>query len=321
MIKQTGLLNIQNPPVENRLGVNDLIEREPICDGDLTPFIPTYEKQHGVYFDTMACVSFGGCDSIETIMMCMYGIRANYSDRFIAKTSGTTHKGNWYTKVADAIMEHGMVDEEDWDYPRDQRTPPYLWDDYYSDITPEVLAKGLMWKAKYKVTARLVPINTVDIKEQLKYGPIKIGYWTRSKMVDGIYQRDPAYHDATHCVMIYNVDDNGIIEVLDHYERDGKGHIKFAADYQFGYWALQYYVDLRNNDKVMLKENHLYQLVEGLGGFGLCIDGHLFIDDTAKLLASQLVRTNGDIQGKFGTLTQEQWDSVEHYNLKRDKIN
>ncbi len=83
------------------------------------------------------------------------------------------------------------------------------------------------------------------------------------------------------------------------------------------------YTDLKNNHKLMenLIENTFYQVVTGKGGFGLFADGKMFVDDTAKLQASWIIRNGGDIKGKTGTLTEEQFNAVDHFNLKREKIN
>jgi len=67
-----------------------------------------------------------------------------------------------------------------------------------------------------------------------------------------------------------------------------------------------------------LKNGTLYQLVEGEGGFAVAIDNALFIDDLAKILATWEVRNKG--KGKTDTLTLEEWNNYEHYNLKREKI-
>jgi hypothetical protein len=50
------------------------------------------------------------------------------------------------------------------------------------------------------------------------------------------------------------------------------------------------------------------------------LDGKIYVDDTAKILASVIMRTNGNLNGKIKALTQEQWDMFEKYNLKGEKI-
>ena len=73
--------------------------------------------------------------------------------------------------------------------------------------------------------------------------------------------------------------------------------------------------------KPKIENNSLLQLVEGEGGFGMFLDGKIYIDDTAKILASVIMRNNGNLNGKIKALTQEQWDMFEKYNLKGEKNN
>ena len=315
-----------------RLGANDNLDLQKVSNtGDYTDVIPKWESQIGLYMDTMACVTYSALDCLETIfgqIMQDYSYLdeyrdengdINFSDRFIAKLSETTHQGNYFTKVGDAIRGYGILKESDWDFPYKQRTPVFAWDDYYTDISQELLDKGKDFLSYFDITYRLIPINNINIKEQLKYGPIQISYSTKSPIVDGIIQNNIAYHHPNHAVMIYNVKDDGVIEVLDHYERNGHGHIKFAKDFQFGQWALQYYIKPKQLNTMNLKEGTLYQLVEGRGGFAIAIDDALFIDDLAKILATWEVRNNG--KGKTATMTLNDWNSFDHYNLKRQKIN
>jgi hypothetical protein len=315
-----------------RLGANDDLYLPVINKtGNYTDYIPKWESQIGVYFDSMSCVSFSALDCLETIMACQFSNYnltdtfrdeneyINFSDRYIAKLSGTTRQGNYFTAVGDAIRKFGLVRESQWDFPYKQRTPVFAWEDYYKEVPQELIVEGKDFLNYFDVKYKLIPINQVNIKEQLKYGTLQISYSTSSPIVNGIYQNNIAYHNPNHAVMIYNVRDDGVIEVLDHYERDGHGHIKFAPDFQFGYWALQYYLIPKENNMKKLKDNTLYQLVEGRGGFAIAIDEALFIDDLAKILATWEVRNNG--KGKTDTMTLQEWNSFEHYNLKREKIN
>lgn len=314
-----------------RIGVNSNLNLKIINkSGNYTTYIPKWESQIGLYGDTMACVSFSALDCIETIFQCYFKYYSiidifkdehqdiNFSDRFIAKLSGTTRKGNYFTKVGDAIRHYGLIEEKLWNFPYRQRDPVFGWDEYYSEISEDLIEKGKKILEYFEIKYQLVPINNIDIKEQLKYGPLQISYKTSSPQEDGVYQKVEPYHCGNHAIMIYNKRNDGIIEGLDHYERDGYGHIKFASDYEFGYWGLQYYIIPKINNMKQLQNGTLYQLVEGEGGFAVAIDEALFIDDLAKILATWEVRNKG--KGKTDTLTLEEWNSFEHYNLKREKI-
>ena len=109
------------------------ISYEEVCE-DWTPFLPKGEKQHGLYFDTMACVTFSALNIIEIQLNFMVANslmseesvkffsdegyllngQFNFSDRFTAKMSGTTKDGNYLQKVWDSIRNHGLLSEKDW---------------------------------------------------------------------------------------------------------------------------------------------------------------------------------------------------------------
>jgi len=122
--------------------------------GDWREYVSRSEKQSFRRLDTMACVSYGELNNIETFLnfLMIHGVidayrlrewldpvtgRFNFSDRFTAKTSGTTPSGNSYVRVAEAINTYGLVPEAMW--PSGEN---FTWDQYYKAIPAEVLAKG-----------------------------------------------------------------------------------------------------------------------------------------------------------------------------------
>lgn len=105
--------------------------------GDWTAYLPAEENQYSHFADSMACVTFSCLNVLETQYKFLTGKEINFSDRFIAKVSGTTPQGNSVQKVLDAINTYGLVLEEDYPAPAD-----FTWDSYYSEIPPEIFAKA-----------------------------------------------------------------------------------------------------------------------------------------------------------------------------------
>ena len=320
---------------QQNLGSNE-VKEVLFPNGDCSPFIPKWESQIGLYGDTMACVTFSALDCIETDltktgendhitkgileMLELYDDNGdiNCSDRFIAKLSGTTKRGNWFSKVGDAIIHRGLIPERNLDFPYKQRTPVFTWDDYYKDVSQDNLTRGGLFKNFFDIHYTFIPINQIDIKEQLKYGAIQISYSTSSPIVEGVYQNNIAYHSPNHAIMIYKVEDDGTILGLDHYARDGQGHIKFSPNFQFGYYGLQYNIKLKQYkpNSMKIKEHQMYLLVEGSSQkLALGIDGKLmfFKKDTECMVNSNWRRPIG--------VGISDWNSVEHINSKREKIN
>src|SRR5690242_6166491 len=97
--------------------------------GDWTPYVPSAESQLLHHMDSMACVTFSCLNVIETQYKFFTGKDINFSDRFIAKLSGTTPQGNSVQRVLDTINQYGLVLEEEW-----PTYPDFVWDDYYAPI-------------------------------------------------------------------------------------------------------------------------------------------------------------------------------------------
>lgn len=213
-----------------------------VCD-DWTPYLPTDEKQHGVYFDTMACVSFSALNLVETQINCLIANKTlrgtdlselttlgfivngkfEASDRFTAKMSGTTRRGNYLQKVWESIRHDGLLPEKDWGYPRTQRTPVFDWDDYYKEISEDLKYKAKQilryfdFSYEWTVNGKITEYSNNEIEElrrQLKHAPLQLGA-PICPTINGI--KEPCGKTkSSHATMIYKVDD--IIRNFDHYD-------------------------------------------------------------------------------------------------------
>ncbi|MDF1498505.1 MAG: hypothetical protein P1P85_04105, partial [Patescibacteria group bacterium] len=216
---------------------------EDLCD-NWTLYLPTEERQHSVYFDTMACVTFSALNIIETQLNFLLATnkipeiaikeltelgyiinnKFEFSDRFTAKMSGTTRKGNYLQKVWDSIKHGGLLPESDWAYPRDQRTPIFDWDDYYQEIPQELKdkAKKILdyfdfayeWEYQNKLTSYKED-EIENIKRQLRQAPLQIASPTCNWKSDVV---EPCGKTtASHATMIYQIDN--YIYDYDSYEK------------------------------------------------------------------------------------------------------
>ncbi len=208
--------------------------------GDWTPFLPSAEAQSGVYFDTMACVTFSALNVIEAQLNLMLATgklpavsvarltelgflkdgRFNFSDRFTAKMSGTTRSGNYLVKVWDSIRADGLLPESDWNYPRDQRDPVFVWDDYYKEI-PQTL------KDKAKKILEILDFNyewlapgngatKAQIREWQKMAPIQIATavcppWNTTAVIGSCSLA------VGHATMVTSAGATDWIDIFDHY--------------------------------------------------------------------------------------------------------
>ena len=133
-----------------------------IENGDWRPYLPTAEKQADPT-ETMACVSFSNLSLLEIQHKQQTGIEPNWSDRFIAKLSGTTHSGNRFDVVADTVRKVGVVKQEDWPYVKG-------WDNFYTEIPQSVLNKAQKIEVMYE---KITPVET-EMMYHLKHAPLQV---------------------------------------------------------------------------------------------------------------------------------------------------
>lgn len=141
--------------------------------GDWTQWLPAGERQSNNNTDTMACVSFSLINCIETQEKFLTGKTVNYSDRWLAKISGTTVWGNYLVSVAEAIKTYGLVREETWPTP-----PNYTWGGYYAEPNPAerqiLLAEGAQWLKTHKFEYEFTSTTLSDILMYIKQCPLQV---------------------------------------------------------------------------------------------------------------------------------------------------
>lgn len=281
-------------------------------DGDYTENLPDFELQHSLHFDSFGCVSFSANNCIEVIGR-VFGYIWNWSDRFLAKQSGTTRTGNSLSVVAETLRTFGCVDEDRWPYPREMWG--FDWDDFYSQIPQEIIDEAKEFLKSWDVNWRWV--NPHDVKEAMKYGPVQVGvYAWPKKRPDGKYD-DAGKTKRNHAVACVKFDTHPVI--LDHYDPFLK---ELVADYDFKF-ALQFYIIPKREDSSMplnLPNNCLVQQTGpgANGAFGLHLDGKIYVDETDKILASWSVRSS-DFNNKRA-ISKEEWDKFPHFDLKNNPL-
>src|SRR3990167_2152318 len=145
--------------------------KEILLSGNWDQFLPPGEWQKSDNGDSMSCVSFGSINNIETQELQQTEKQTNYSDRFLAKMSGTTPEGNYLWKVADTIRQYGLVAESS--YPAPEK---YTWSEYHAEI-PELLlselkAEGQEWLKKWSISYEWVATDKESLIRHLKHAPI-----------------------------------------------------------------------------------------------------------------------------------------------------
>lgn len=306
-----GLIEVARKPQDWFIGgdgdfFSPLNSKPLITGNNWETWLPVVEYQNNGGFDRMACVTYSDMNTLEILHKKVAGVELNFSDRYIAKLSGTTKFGNSVDIVFDAIRKYGLVLESDW---QDVNTN---WDDYYKEVPAEVITKGQKFLDKWDIYREYVATYKKDlIFEALNYAPLQV--IVRYDSGDGLLNPTGKYNHAVTC---FGAKYGEYWLIFDHYSQTVK---KYAWEYEFGS-IIKPTLKLKDIPMFKPENNHLYQLVQGLGGFAMGLDGKLVIDDTDKILASVMMRTHGDTKDKTHPLTQADWDSVPHVNLKGEKI-
>lgn len=179
-------------------GESGITYKEVLPSGDWTPYLPKHETQYGTYVATQACTIFSLLNCIE-VQLRQQGEDINLSDRFLAKTSGNTVKGNQMTTVADTIRKLGDVLEQDWSFDR-SREAKMDWDKFYSEIPLDLLNTCKWLINKYDIRYEWVNLgqcnpNLEAIKKELKQAPLQVAL-----SVGELCRTE-------HAVMIYKITD------------------------------------------------------------------------------------------------------------------
>lgn len=255
---------------QDNLGGN--VEKKVLIDnGDWTKYVPKGEKQNRNGNETMSCVSQSAMNAIEIIInYYLYLVNqkkaneeqekiinifkifelikngeANFSDRYIAKLSGTTYRGNSQDKVADAIRHYGLIPEDDWTWVDG-------WDEYYKDIPLNIINKGLELLKYIEINYEWVSPRLFT--NALKYAPIQTSLFAWNGNSEGIYYK--VNNALNHSVVNdgFNLDKYYVI--FDSYENFEK---LVSWDFNFG-WGMLYSIHLKkqpefNAQKIKELEN------------------------------------------------------------------
>lgn len=188
--------------------------------GDWRPYLPAMEKQN-MGFEPNACVSFGTLSALEILNKFQYKIEPNYSDRFLAKKSGTDpNSGNTPKIVSDTFRHSGTIPEEKW--PMTENL-----EEYYKEIPQQLLNMGKQFLEEYKIGYEWV--DKSQLKNALKRSPVGVAVSAWEQNDKGEYVWFGIYNHW--CVLVaFDEQDRPII--WDSYDIGLK---TLEKDYPFGF--------------------------------------------------------------------------------------
>jgi hypothetical protein len=200
VLENTGF--IADEPLETDLyfGANDRVDHNiAVLDMNWLPYYSRGELQHGVYYDTMSCVTFSALNILEAVLnyQIAHGMvsaenvqwlqekeyfdedgKLNLSDRFTAAMSNTTERGNTGGAVWWSIRNHGVVPEHMWTWDKG-RDVPYdeRFGDWFRDkslIPEDVKAIGKEFKERFEVFYERTATTEAALKKALVHSPVHI---------------------------------------------------------------------------------------------------------------------------------------------------
>lgn len=299
--------------------------------------LPVNEAQIGIYFDTYGCVSFSANNALETdgnykIKNKIYSAEnikwleevgyskngiLNFSDRDLIVMSGTIPDlGNYLDKVADTARNKHLIPESmaSWDFRNRDASVNNKANYYNYKRTEEAQKISDEFGKRFEVRYRFVPLNNFASEGKKRVIQV-LSCSNRNKKGDVFFC--PVSHQSGHAMMLARHSDWSI---FDHYEPFLKNYEGEKDFYPMGMSFSLVEKNMSNNQKPVIADNTLIQLVTAPGGFGLYLDGKIIVDSLDKIIASWLVRNNGNLNGKTKALVKEQWDLFPKVNLKMEKI-
>lgn len=257
-------------------------------DGQYDSYLPDEEAQSfytPADFDTQSCVTFSGTNNLEIILNRLRAKKllsarqenflqqegyinpqtnkVNFSDRFTAKMSGTTQKGNYLEAVGDSMRKDGLVPESVWPMPDWNslagKTQDEIWEIYMAEIPQKVKDKAKKFLDYFTINYQWIALGSSTpemFKNSLKQGPFQIAAIVCSpwNSTEGMPPIKACGCGTGHATVIYGYKE-GAWKLFDHYRSFKK---LITEDYCIQ-WALQYGIK-ENNPTDQIPLNHVFKI-------------------------------------------------------------
>lgn len=322
-------------PTDFEFGMMTGVQKLVLFDNGCLDYLPVFESQIGLYFDTFGCVSESFANACEILLDRLIklglisGSRLNWlknngyfidgrvrlSNRWLIVRSGTdSDVGNSGGVVADYARKNGLAPLTlcDWDMVnRDAKINNKQA--YYDASTINKKADEVAAEFAKLFDIQYEWVNLSLLDEASKEGVIQVYTKAWYQLPNGKYY-NPYPGTCGHAI---DFGQYSTISIIDQYDPQVKELSKVEDFYPI---ALKINIFQKIMEKPILQNNTLVQLVSGAGGFGLYLDGFILVDDLAKILGTWLMRNNGKTEGMIKPLVQEQWDMFSKKNLKGELI-
>lgn len=169
--------------------------------------------------------------------------RVTFSDRYIAKLSGTTHDGNSLKSPIDTIRTKGLV-------PKSllPKTDTMTWDEYYQDIPQNLLDLGGEFLKRFSINYEQV--YPEHFNEVIKDDMLGVAGFAWPQPINGVYpQNDGSFN---HAFLYYS---SPAYQIFDNYEESPGDFTKtLAPDYKLLPYGYRVYISAENIPQPTLLE-------------------------------------------------------------------
>lgn len=191
--------------------VGNLPVNELVPSGNWKDYLPDPEVQQKRGIETYDCTGFNTLNAIETLIFRQYGIRVNYSDRWVGIIAGTSVEkgGNDPHVVAEAIRKYGLIPEEMLPFSDDLQSA----EEYYSfkGMTKEQIEacyeEGRKWLREWRLGHDWVfrPSQPTEekinnMKVALKSSPLCVSVYAWAQDQRGVYV---SYGQPNHWTSVF----------------------------------------------------------------------------------------------------------------------
>lgn len=168
-------------------------------DGDWRDFLPDEEAQDLNGIEPYACVTFTILNCIEILIFRKYGIRVNFSDRFLAAISGTKEGGNSPHVVCEFLRKIGVVKQDVWPFD----TSITSFEKFYAPIPKEIEDLANEFNQNWDFKHEHVPTDEKSITAALKCSPLLISVPAWFRNGNDRYYRPDGFVDNHATTLVY----------------------------------------------------------------------------------------------------------------------
>lgn len=207
---------------------NNCLGDQPINPtGQWDEWLPTPEIQNVNDVEPDACVTFATLNCVESLLRKEFSINPNYSDRYLAWSSGTQYRsGNDPQTVCETLRTSGCVPEAIW--PIDGSVRDFA--SFYTHPPNNFRSLALNFIDEYDYGHEWVPAIPQNIIKALTYSPLSAAVYAWERGLGGLYI-SPKGFVKEHDIMISGYEEGKYWKIFDSYDPEEK---RLVWDFDFG---------------------------------------------------------------------------------------